>query len=186
MGKINPVFLKAKNGIEVELTTPLYGEGVGVHSCVTDIIRMSPHLLTTLDEFKYTVEQEDKMLQDYYQHPDKVIITPKVKGKIVGMLDFSCGHRKRMSHQGEFGMSVHPDYQGLGIGKMMLETLIHWCEQNPRIEILKLRVFGKNHRAINLYKNFGFKEDGRDVRGIKYEDQSYDDIVSMSLFIASF
>lgn len=180
MSQIRETKKKLKNGHEVSVVTPLVGEGEEVLKTVRVIMEKSEHLLTTPEEFTYTVEQENEMLENYLKHPDKVIIVPKVDGKIVGMMNFSCGSRKRVAHQGEFGMSVHPDFQGIGIGKAMLEALVSWAIENPRIECLRLRVHAKNFKAINLYKSFKFIEEGREIKGMKYGDGDYDDIISMA------
>lgn len=79
----------------------------------------------------YTVEQEDKLFADYAAHPDKIVINPIVDGRIVGMMTFEPGARRKSAHQGEFGMSIHPDFQGQGIGAHMLTALIEWAESNP-------------------------------------------------------
>lgn len=77
-------------------------------------------------------------------------------------------------------MSVHPDFRGDGIGFLMLEALIAWAQENPRIEILRLRVHSKNQNAIRLYEKFGFKEDGREVQGVKLAEGMYDDVICMA------
>jgi len=180
MGKIEDQIVRSKTGKEITLTTLRTGEGAALLECVKMIMAKSEHLLTTADEFKYTAEQEDDMLRSYLEHPDKVIIAPKINGRIIGMMDFSPGTRKKNSHQGEFGMSVHPDFHGDGIGRHMLEALITWAKKNPRIEILRLRVHSKNKNAIRLYSMCGFKEEGRELQGVKLGDGNYDDVICMA------
>jgi RimJ/RimL family protein N-acetyltransferase len=180
MGKINDKMVKTKSGKEITLTTLQPGEGAALLECMKDIMATSQHLLMTAEEFNYTAEQEDDMIRSYLEHPDKVIIAPKINGRIIGMMDFRPGARKKNSHHGEFGMSVHPDFQGEGIGRHMLETLIDWAQKNPRIEILRLRVSSKNKNAHELYKSCGFKEEGRELQSMKLSDGSYDDLICMA------
>lgn len=104
----------AKNGLEVTLLSPPIGSGAEILAVVKEILAASEHLLSEVDEFTYTIEQEEQMLESYLTHPDKVIIVPKIEGKIVGMMNFYCGTKRRNSHHGEFGMSVHPRVQGTG------------------------------------------------------------------------
>jgi len=82
--------------------------------------------------------------------------------------------------QGSFGMSVHPKFQGLGIGKMMLEILLEWAQKNPRIETVRLRVHAKNDIAMALYRQCGFSEEGREIKAVKLRDGSYDDVILMA------
>jgi RimJ/RimL family protein N-acetyltransferase len=180
MGKIDDRIVKTKSGKEITLTTLQPGEGAALLECVKRIMATSEHLLTTAEEFSYTAEQEDDLLRSFLDHPDKVIIAPKINGRIIGMMDFKPGARKKNSHQGELGMSVHPNFRGEGIGRHMLETLINWALKNPRIETLRLRVFSKNKNAHQLYKSCGFIEEGRELQGVKLSDGTYDDIICMA------
>jgi RimJ/RimL family protein N-acetyltransferase len=183
MGKIDDQIVKTKSGKEITLTTLQPGEGAALLECMRVIMATSEHLLTTAEEFNYTAEQEDEMLRSYLEHPDKVIIAPKINGRIIGMMDFRPGARKKNSHQGELGMSVHPDFQGEGIGRHMLEALITWARKNPRIETLRLRVYSRNQNAYRLYSSCGFTEEGRELQGVKLSDGTYDDVVCMALMV---
>jgi RimJ/RimL family protein N-acetyltransferase len=180
MARISEIKKKAKNGLEVTLVSPGPGAGAEILDVVKLIMARSKHLVTEPDELRFTVEQEDELLGAYLASSDQVIIAPMVGGKIVGMMDFRPGSRRRNSHQGEFGMSVHPDYQGIGIGRMMLEALIAWAEGCLTIETLRLKVHSRNLPAMGLYRALGFIEEGREVRGVKFSDGTYDDVVLMA------
>lgn len=180
MGQIHDKIGKLKKGTEVLLTTPRPGEGAELIKCVNEIMLHAEHLLTTAHEFKLTAEQEDEMLREHFEHRDKIVIVPKVGGRIVGMMNFKAGNRKRNSHQGEFGMSVHPKFQGQGIGRLLLDALLQWAGKNPRIETVRLKVLAKNQSAYKLYLSCGFKEEGREVNGVKLANGVYDDIICMA------
>ena len=76
-------------------------------------------------------------------------------------------------------MSVHPNYQGLGIGKQLIETLLDWARNNKQIEKVVLQVFATNGRAIDLYRTMGFVEEGRHIKAIKQPDGTYVDVIQM-------
>lgn len=177
--------LTAKNGTKVLITSPSEDDGAELLETMKVILKASRHTLTTLEEFNFTVEKQKDRIQQHLSHPDKLIITPKVNGKIVGQTDFSPGVRNRIAHYGEFGMSIHPDYQGLGIGKMMLEALLEWARSNPRLETVRLKVHSKNYRAISLYEKCGFILEGKEVRAIKFSDGTYDDVLLMACHVQS-
>lgn len=185
MAKLSPTTYTTTKGSRVTLRSPNLGEGEALLIAVKEVIRRSAHLLTQIEEFTYTVEQENEMIQKYLEHPDKIIIVPEVEGKIAGMLDFSTGSRKRNSHTGEFGISLLPEFQGQGIGKSMVNALIQWAKANPRVETLRLRVHAKNVGAIGLYKKLGFREEGREIRGAKIGPKAYDDVLLMALSVDS-
>lgn len=181
MALLNQVLRKTKSGHDVVLCSPKSGDGAELLETVKTIMNSSPHLLTTPEEFKVTVEREEQMITDYLNHPNKIIIIPKVGGKIVGMMDFSGGHRLRISHMGEFGMSVHPDFQGQGIGRLMLEELIKWATAHPIIETIRLKVHSQNVNAVALYKAMNFRVEGREIKGVKLGAHAYDDVICMAL-----
>jgi len=71
-------------------------------------------------------------------------------------------------------IAVHPEYRGFGIGTMLMESLISICKIENVIGItLEVRV--SNQRAINLYKKFGFVEEG--IRKAYYEDNKEDALI---------
>ena len=183
MAKFRPTTKISKSGHEVLMRSPEVGEGADLLAYVKHTMANSDYLLTEADEFTYTIEHENDMIKSYGEHPDKLILTPRIDGKIVGMMDFTVGHRRRASHQGELGTSVHPDFRGQGIGQMIMDALIEWAEQNENVQCLRLRVFSKNTPAISLYKKCGFVEEGRQLKAIKFADGSYDDMLLMAKYL---
>ena len=127
----------------------------------------------------HTVEKLGKLIA----HPDQLLILAFLEDKLIGNLDFHIGKRKRLAHGGGFGMSVHPDFRGLGVGKALLGQLIQWAEANPRLERVELNVLASNQAAIGLYKKLGFIEEGRKVDAIKYDDGRYVDDLQMVRFV---
>ena len=83
-----------------------------------------------------------------------------IEDKIVASLVFSAGHRPRIRHSGEFGMSVRKRYWGLGIGSSMLDALIDWARDMQIVKKINLRVRTDNERAIALYERKGFVIEG--------------------------
>lgn len=55
-----------------------------------------------------------------------------------------------------FGVCVHPDWQGIGLGRLLIQAAITVAclRQSPAI---RLKVYPDNDRAIALYSQFGFK-----------------------------
>jgi ribosomal protein S18 acetylase RimI-like enzyme len=52
-------------------------------------------------------------------------------------------------------MAIHPDFQNMGHGKLLLEKALEYC-QDLGLQA-KLEVHNHNPHAQQLYKNFGFK-----------------------------
>lgn len=71
-------------------------------------------------------------------------------------------------------IAVHPEYRGFGIGAILLDSLLSICRlENVTAITLEVRV--SNQRAINLYKKFGFVEEG--IRKSYYEDNKEDALI---------
>ncbi|MHA4809693.1 N-acetyltransferase family protein [Flavitalea flava] len=149
-----------------------------------DIINYSKNLfastdqvLTTLEEYTISVGDEKTWINKANQHPDALTLIAVNNDQILGLLFFSPGNKKKNSHAGEFGVSVHPDFQGLGIGLSLLERLLKWAKDNKNIEKVFLNVFDTNEKAIRLYKALGFKEEGRHIKAIKQISGEYADVL---------
>lgn len=181
MAKIETVSKTTASGLKLTLRTPLPGEGKELLEAMTEVMKESDHLLTEPSEFKYTVEQEEGLIRDHLEHADKLLIIPEIDGKIAGMLSFAVGHRRRIAHQGEFGVSLRAQYRGQGVGKLLMQELLNWAKANPRVETVRLRVHGQNTGALGLYQSLGFKEEGREIKGAKYGPGKYDDVVLMAV-----
>lgn len=71
-------------------------------------------------------------------------------------------------------IAVHPDYRGKGIGELMLSALVGISyEIGARMVTLEVRV--SNAVAQNLYRKYGFKEEG--IRRRYYSDNHEDALI---------
>lgn len=139
------------------------------------------HVLTTSNEFvaKSTVEAQEYRIAEYLAQEGWLILVVVQNGKLIGNLDFKNGGGERTQHTGEFGMSVHPDYQNKGVGKCLLISLLDWAKTNPLIEKVKLSVFTNNEPAIHLYKKLGFIKEGELHSEVKMETGMYVNLYEM-------
>lgn len=71
-------------------------------------------------------------------------------------------------------IAVHPEFRSIGIGDKLLQSLIDICRKEG-IPAMTLEVRRSNVVAQNLYKKFGFVENG--VRKGYYEDNKEDAII---------
>ena len=83
------------------------------------------------------------------------MLLAKADGKIVGNSSLSRLPR-RMSHRGDFAVTVAKEYWNKGIGGQLLSEIIEFAKQNS-FEIIDLQVRSDNLSAIHLYKKFGFE-----------------------------
>lgn len=57
-------------------------------------------------------------------------------------------------------VAVHSNYRGKGIGRMLVERVLHDCSERGA-EFVSLEVRQSNESAIGLYRQLGFLETGR-------------------------
>ncbi|MDU1306706.1 MAG: GNAT family N-acetyltransferase [Clostridium perfringens] len=84
-------------------------------------------------------------------------------GKVIGLGILMNHGNLRKKHVGIITLMVNSDYQNKGIGSILMDKLINLSESLNIIR-LELCVFRDNYKAINLYKKFGFKEEGIKVK----------------------
>ena len=71
-------------------------------------------------------------------------------------------------------MSVRKQYWGLGIGSLMLDTLIAWAQDTQIVKKINLRVRTDNQRAIRLYERKGFVIEGTSRKEILLDGSYFD------------
>ena len=101
------------------------------------------------------------------------------KSSIVGTAGLHLNGNPRMRHSGAIGIMIHRDFQGLGVGKQLMGTLIDLGDNWLMLERIELSVFVDNVRAIALYEQLGFVKEGI-KRKAAIRDGSYVDEFIMS------
>ncbi|MBS4192473.1 GNAT family N-acetyltransferase [Bacillus sp. FJAT-49705] len=183
MGEIQQKQFLTKNGNKLVIRTALPEDADKVLAFIRNIIIEAPYLLTTKAEFNVTSDQQKRLLQEVVEDNGKIAILAEYEGEIIGFLDFHNGRKKRIEHQGSFGMSVRKDFRNQGVGRALVSVLLAWAKENSLIEKVCLEVFSENIQAIRLYKSIGFEEEGLKRRAIKLSDQTYHDLIIMAYFV---
>lgn len=79
---------------------------------------------------------------------------------IVGHLLLEPEQDMQRRHAASFSLCVAPEFQGLGVGSALMQTMLVICDRYWALERLELIVFTDNQRAVNLYHKFGFETEG--------------------------
>lgn len=96
----------------------------------------------------------------------------ELDGKIVGNIGFEHSQRPRTSHCASFGIGVHDDYHGMGIGSQLLETVLELADNWLNIMRIQIEVTVDNKAAIALYSKYGFEIEGEAQYSV-YRDGDY-------------
>ena len=97
-------------------------------------------------------------------------------GKVIGLGILMNHGNLRKKHVGVITLMVNSDYQNKGVGSLLMDKLINLSESINIIR-LELCVFRDNYKAINLYKKFGFKEEGIKVKSALKNGEYADEIM---------
>ena len=97
-------------------------------------------------------------------------------GKVIGLGILMNHGNLRKKHVGVITLMVNSDYQNKGVGSLLMDKLINLSESLNIIR-LELCVFRDNYKAINLYKKFGFKEEGTKVKSALKNGEYADEIM---------
>lgn len=183
MGQLKPKDLAGKDGRAFTIRTALPEDAAAIIQYLREVSGETDFLLLTPEEVTMAEEMERQFLEDWLDRDGDLAILAETGGEIMGILNFSNGKRKRVSHQGEFGLSVKKEYQKIGVGRALLESLIEWAKSNPILEKIYLQVMDKNVPALKLYQSAGFVEEGRKKKAVKMEDGTYRDLLIMGLWV---
>lgn len=183
MAECRPQKFKTKSGAEVVVRSAAKRDAAALIDLTKGVIGEEIYQLTSHAEFEMTIEAEEKWIESHLTNSNHLILVAEMSTKVVGILDFCNGHRQRIAHTGEFGMSIEKTARDQGIGSLLLQVLIDWAGQSSAIEKLGLNVHANNERAIALYKKMGFEVEGIRKRDLKYGEGQYVDTVVMGRFV---
>ena len=97
--------------------------------------------------------------------------------KLVGWIDYNRGNFPEIEHIASLGMGLKRDYRGKGLGKALLGKCLESAKEGGIVK-MELEVFASNTVAEKLYRKSGFVEEGRKVRGRKFNGK-YEDLICM-------
>jgi len=114
--------------------------------------------------------------------PDHLLLIAEWKGHFVGAVNLFPGELHTLHrHVAILGLFVLNPYRNSGIGKQLLVHALKWARKT-NLEKITLVVFATNRWAIQLYKEFGFIQEGCLKRQLK-SDSDYIDLLQLSLFL---
>ncbi|MDU4603570.1 MAG: GNAT family N-acetyltransferase [Clostridium perfringens] len=103
-------------------------------------------------------------------------------GKVIGLGILMNHGNLRKKHVGVITLMVNSDYQNKGIGSILMDKLINLSESLNIIR-LELCVFRDNYKAINLYKKFGFKEEGIKIKSALKNGEYIDEVMMARIIL---
>lgn len=177
MGKIDSKILD-RGGLKIEIKTPEIKEAQAMINFIKQADGESEFLLREPDEFRITLQKEQDIIRNMRESEDEIFICAKVGNRIIANLGFFRSNKKRVRHHGRFGIAVLKEYWGIGVGTILIKEMIKWAKDNGIIKIT-LEVDEDNNRAMELYRNFGFIEEGKLIMDKKMSDGRFKSTILM-------
>lgn len=110
----------------------------------------------------------------------KLWVARNEAGQIAGHIDIRSYGQLNTSHRVLLGMGVDLKHRKQKIGQRLLDFVIEYCSQDPRISWLDLEVLSLNLPARSLYQKMDFQEICTKTDMFRIDGKSFD-YTSMSL-----
>lgn len=187
MGQIAPRPTQLRDGTSALVRTALPEDAPQVIEHLGRVFRSAPWVLRNPDEATFPLDQQRSRLDEWLFDPRSIALIAERsegdRGRIIGMLVFVRGDRRKISHTGEIGMGTDPEVRGAGVGTALLRALLDWAVGAPDLTKVTLRVMPENVHAMRLYANLGFVEEARLQRHLRDDDGTYHDLLSMAIYV---
>lgn len=127
-------------------------------------------------------EDEDAKRPELYERnmgkQDWFILGAFEGDRLVGMVGFFRYEQVKTKHKGMiWGMFVHPDFQGQGIGAKLMHSSIEKATAMNGLDVILIGFTEGNSAAQKLYTKVGFKEYGREEGCLKHEGKYYNEVL---------
>lgn len=126
-----------------------------------------------------SIEEMEAILAASLDSPVDLILLAWAGQKVIAALTVKTSTQYRLSHIGDVFIAVRKPYWRQGIGKILMEELLVWAEENQLLQRLELSVQVRNVAAIHLYQTFAFEIEGMKKRGARTDQGDYLDVYLM-------
>jgi len=156
---MQPKTIITKSGKTLTVRLPEQADLDQVLTYINDLIAedtyiiMSGEPVTELEENSYLTtllkEISQKQAVAFYVFDgDKLVANGQIKKRV-----------RRLSHIGDFGITVAKEYRQYGVGSQLMAILLEEAKAIG-VKIVTLEVFSNNERACHVYQKMGFTEFG--------------------------
>ncbi len=171
---------KLRNDLPLLVRNAVVQDTENVLIFLKNVFSETDFLDLTSDEFSRSKKQQEDIIKFYKASSNSLMLLGIYKNDIAGILTLTGKIGIKMFHRSILGLAVKKRYWGIGIAHSLMEAAIIACANSPIIK-LELEVVTTNHRAIALYKKFGFSIDGIIKYAKIYENKLYDHYIMSKL-----
>lgn len=173
--KFDAIQIKDKLGREVILRSAEVSDAEALIEYLKVTTGETPYLIREPEEVTITLEQERCFIESKINAERELMLVATIGGKHIGNCSLmSIAPYKRYAHRCEVAIALYQEYCGCGIGKAMMQTVLHAAKELG-YEQAELEVISDNKSAIEMYKKLGFEKYGTFPNNMKYADGTYAD-----------
>ena len=166
-----------KNNLIITLRDAVESDGAACIEFMHKVNKESKNLMREPEEFNMSPSEESDFIRGATVSPDACFLVAVDKDLIISTAGFHGNSLKRVNHRVSLGISVLKDYQGLGLGRIVMKALIDRAIELKKTKMdLEVRI--DNHNAIHLYESLGFEREGIIKNGF-FVDNKYVDLLIM-------
>lgn len=167
---------KSKNGLDIIVRNATVEDAVALISLKLGYLRNTKSIPLFLDEYKKDTKEESQLIDKLCNEKNSCLLLAEYEGQLIGNLDINGNQRRKLIHTAVLGMGISYEWQGKGVGNILISKAIEWANQNELLDILMLEVYDSNEAGKCLYNKVGFQEYGRINNYFKENDNLIDNI----------
>lgn len=172
----------SKNGLNITVRAGRMTDADALLQLKLGYIRNTTTIPLFEDEYKNSFINEETKIQKYIEEKNSHLLVAEYEGELIGNIDLKGSQRRKLFHTAMIGMGLSYEWQGLGIGTILLKEMTKFAIENEYLEILQLDVYDTNLAGKRLYINLGFEECGR-IKGFFKEGDKQIDNVQMVKYL---
>lgn len=176
--------MRMKDGREAVIRRATLGDCPGLVESWKAMARDGRGMVT--DESEKTLESAQKSVGSYIDGENAgdngACFVAVLGGRVVGDANVRRLNAAKVRHVAVLGLGVHPEFQALGLGRALMESVIEWSIAQCVVR-LELKVRCDNDRAMRLYESLGFVTEGVRARFILETDGRFVDDATMVRFL---
>ena len=159
MSLINQTY-KLKNGLSINVREANTEDAGTLLSLKKNYIKNTTSIPLYEHEYRNTIEEEAELINRYKQQKNSLLLVAEHNKELIGNIDLTGNQREKIFHTATIGMGIANNWQNVGVGTCLMDTLLKIVEKSLPVTIIWLEVYSTNISGIKLYEKFGFEECG--------------------------
>ncbi len=168
--------VKIKDGRTIVIRRPKMSDAKQLREYVNSLI--DEDALIKINE-RQSLKQETGwlkgVLKDVRKNKKHALLA-ECNGEVISVIELRKG-MWRQSHVASIAIGVKKGYRRLGVGTIMMKTLLEIGKKDKGIKVIFLDVYSKNKPAIKMYKKLGFKKVAKLKNRVRYKGKLGDQLI---------